>query len=123
VGQKSAVLLHVPDSPSEQHCGLSADILLAHHYFAPLRLDQSVEAAEQRGFARSAFSYQRYGVSRRNVNAHVVERDDAPEVMRDIPRSQGSRHALKSDSSQAQPLSPCPEILLWPRVRPDWLAP
>jgi hypothetical protein len=119
VGQKSAVLLHVPDSPSEQHCGLSAYILLAHHYFAPLRLDQSVKAAEQRGFARSAFSYQRYGVSRRNVNAHVVERDDAPEVMRDIPRSQGSRHALKSDSSQAEPLSPCPEILLWPLVRPD----
>jgi hypothetical protein len=103
------MLLHVPDSPSQQYRGLSADILLAHYYFAALRLDQSVEAAQQRGLARSTFSDQRYGVTSGNVDAHVVERDDAPEVMRDIPRSQRGRHALKSDSSQAQPLSPCPE--------------
>jgi hypothetical protein len=88
VWKKSAMLLHIPDSPPEQHYGLSADILLVHNHFAALRLDESIETAEQRGLARSAFSDQRYGVSRWNVDANVVERDDAPEVMRDIPRSQ-----------------------------------
>jgi hypothetical protein len=100
------MLLHVANSPSQQDCGLGSNILLAHFHLAPLRLDQAIEAAKERGLARPAFSYQRDGMTSRNVNAHIVERDHTPEVMRDIARSQRGRHVHKSDSGVAQPLSP-----------------
>jgi len=84
VRQEAAVLLHVAYPPSQQDYRLGSNIILAHFHLAPLRLDQAIETAKERGFARPAFSHQRYGMTSRNVDAHIVERDNAPEVMRDI---------------------------------------
>jgi hypothetical protein len=104
VWKESAVLLHVSYLPSQKDGRLGANVFLADSHFAALRLDQAIETAEKRGFARSAFSDKSDGLARRYVDAHIVERNDAPEVMRDVSRSQGGRHAHKSDIGATQPL-------------------
>jgi hypothetical protein len=45
MGQKSAVLLDVPNSPAQQYSRLSANISVADSYLSTLWLDQPVEAA------------------------------------------------------------------------------
>jgi hypothetical protein len=106
VRQQSAVLLHVPYLSSKQDGRLGANILPINAYFATVRLDQAVETTQERGFAGSTFSDERYGLAGGNVDAHIVERDHTSEVMRDIPRGQRDRHAHKCDSRATQPLSP-----------------
>jgi hypothetical protein len=100
------VLLYVPYLSSKQNRRLCANILLTNADFAAFRLDQAVETTQERGFAGSTFSDERYGLAGGNVDAHIVERDHFSEVMRDIPRRQRDGHAHKCDSGATQPLSP-----------------
>jgi hypothetical protein len=106
VREKSAVLLDVADSTAQLNCRLGANITVADLYLAAFRLDQPVEATEKRRLSRTAFSNERNGSARRDIDAHTIERDDVPEAVRDIPCCQRNRHGLKSDSEKARPLSP-----------------
>jgi hypothetical protein len=81
VREKSAVLLDVSDSPAQQHSGLCANVFVTDQDLSALRLDESVEAAEQRGFAGSAFAHERNRASGWNIDADIIERDHRPEVM------------------------------------------
>jgi len=55
--EEPAVLLHVAHLSAQENWGLGANVLLSHSHFTTLRLDQAIETAEKRGFARPAFSY------------------------------------------------------------------
>jgi hypothetical protein len=81
VGQKSPVLLHVSDSPSQQHHRLTTHILAADTDFSPLGFYQSVEAAQQRRLTRPTLSNKGDSATIGDVDTHIVERSHAPEVM------------------------------------------
>lgn len=105
VRQKSSVLLHVSDSPTQQYGWLVADIFVANLHFSPRRLDESVEAAKECSLARPAFPDERHRASSGNIDTHIVQRDYVSEAMRDVPGGERCRHALKSDSGGRRPLS------------------
>jgi hypothetical protein len=86
VGKEAAVLLHVSQLSPKQNRRLAVNIFPTNRYFAALGLDQTIEATEKGGFPRTAFSNQSYCLSRRNVDADVVERYHTPESVRDISR-------------------------------------
>jgi hypothetical protein len=79
--EKPAVLLHISDSPSQQHRGLTTNIPVADPDLSTQRLDESVEAAKKRGLAGSTLTDKGNGVSGWNLNAHVIERDYGPVSM------------------------------------------
>ena len=89
------MLLDVPDSPTQLFRLLRADVFVTHDYRAGVGLDQMIEAAEEGRLSRSAFTDESGGETGRDVEAYVVESDDAPESMRYIPRAERCLHALK----------------------------
>ena len=91
------MLLDVSDSPAQHDSRLSPNILVTDSDFSTQRLDQSVEAAQQRRFAGSALADERDSATSRNIDAHIVQRCDGSEAVRDIPGGEERRHALKTD--------------------------
>jgi len=87
VGQEATVLLDVAHLSSQRNRRLGTNIRIADSHFAALRLHESIEAAQQCGFAGPTLSDQRDRFARRNVDVDIIERDHAPESVGDIPRS------------------------------------
>jgi hypothetical protein len=75
------VLLHVSDSAPQRHGRLCSHILAADHHLATFRLNQSVEAAEQRCFSRAALPDECGGASGGDVDTHVIQSDDVAEAV------------------------------------------
>ena len=105
VRKKAAVLLDVSDSPAQHHRRLGANVLITDSDFSTQRLDQSVEAAQQRRFARSALAHQCNSASGRNLNAYIIQCYYGSETVGDIPGGEERRHAFKTDYSSD--LAPC----------------
>ena len=105
VRNQPAVLLHVSDSAAQRYRRLRSNILVADRHLPILGLDQPVEAAKERGFTGTAFPDERGGASCWDVDADIVQRDNAAEAVRDITRGKGNRHGLKSDSAAGESLS------------------
>jgi hypothetical protein len=100
------VLLHIPDSTSQEYRRLRLNVAFADHHLPALRLYKPVEAAEERRLSRAAFADERSRAARHNLDAHIVQSDDVTEVMRDVSRCERDRHGLKSDGSGGESLSP-----------------
>ena len=75
------MLLDVSDPSSQQYSWLSTNISVADSDLPAQRLDESVEAAKQRRFARPALTNESNGAPCRDVDAHVIKRDYGPEPM------------------------------------------
>ena len=67
------MLLDVSDSSAQHHRRLGTNVLVTDSYFSTQRLDQPVEAAQQRRFARSALADERNGASGRNIDAYIIQ--------------------------------------------------
>jgi hypothetical protein len=59
-----------------------------------LRLDQPIEASEQRCFSGATLTDQRRCAPCGYVETYVVESNDVAEAMSDMPRRELSRHSL-----------------------------
>src|SRR5206468_7512098 len=81
VWNEPAVLLNVPDSTAQLDHVLLANVLVADHYITTKGLDQSVEASQQRRFARSALSDQSGCTACRNIDAYTTQGDDVAKTM------------------------------------------
>src|SRR5215208_5620613 len=98
------MLLHISDPTPQRYWRLHANVFVADQYLAALWLDQSIETTKERRLSGAAFTDDRRRPSGGNVNAHIVQRHDVAESVRDTVRGKGNWHDLKSDRHSADPL-------------------
>src|SRR5664279_3827971 len=95
VRHQSTILRHVADHPAQRHARHLAHASRANRDRATARLDEAVEAAQQRGLPRSALANERDAPSRRDVEAHAVEREHVAVALDYFPRAERERLAAR----------------------------
>jgi hypothetical protein len=78
VRQKATVLRYVADPPAQRDRIEVSCVQSVHQNPAVVRIDQSVEAPKERGFARAALSYQRNTLASPHLHRHRIERQNRP---------------------------------------------
>jgi hypothetical protein len=95
VRQQASVLLHVSYTSAQLYGIIVAHISSCDSHFTAVRLDETVETAEQCRLTRAAFAYECDSSSGRNVDAYIVEREHRSEMVADVACFQGARHSIR----------------------------
>jgi hypothetical protein len=87
------MLLHITDIAAQLDWILSAYVPISDEHFATDRVDQAIEAAQQRRFPRATLSHQRRYGAGSNLDADAIERDDFAKTVGYVMRSKRARHS------------------------------
>lgn len=111
VRKKPAILRHITDAPTQRDRIQRRSVSPGDVHAPCIRLDQSIEAAQERGLARPALADQGKALSASDLQTHSVERNGLAEALYDFVRRESycsdrvlSQSGRATQASKSRPL-------------------